>query len=1031
MTDGRAEQLFQEWSEEQYERLQESQLAEASLAERRELDTLRRDASGDEWLEKVDQYARKCLREMSAPGHTSYDLEKGEAAPPPLPTATPVDEKPKRSRWCKFTFGLPEKILVRNAIVATIALFLPFWEIIQTISYNTSLMIPILALILALRPIHMTCLGYEMQQIMVLLSAWPFYIVYSILIVAISPRNIVGYLVLFFVGVLIAFLIGVLRVSVLMTLMGPTITFSIIHVAIFQIYNMNDYEYPFTEVMLALGGATFGIGAAFIVHWLSAVLIFPWSANKDARQSLQNRYAMYASVLRHLRPVYDRIAIHTLDPKASSCHTRIEKDLIDALDDARQKEISSIPVTQKWVNAALLETRFFRKGDGYRYLERYTNTLNISRSARAAAADVVNNREDFEIDNEEDGPSETLEFHKSIFRRQDSIEHATIDDAEAERKALERENIPVLITKLNLLLELGAHRMAKLVYMVPSDRSNDEAREHTLKQLEREQGAMEKIAKELEDLAITWMQRYLRTHATQAYDSSNTEIPDHVFFKRTKLISYVLVLLKLVKEQKQVTEEFAKESIPDKTLAQKEWDMTFPFADPIIPTLHSSDKENLYKPFDSWISRWEHATLTLFSSNEWKLSFKFALGTTFMVLPGMLQQSYKWYSLMQFVNGIFAFQVVLFKSQTGLVIERVIHRLCGVIAGAIIIGVAWELACINGCTDENRKWILFAFEVVALLCYLWFKTKWPPWGYAGYSMVRTLVSISVGFVKSSDPSQINVWKEGGYVIASSAIGATGALFLSICFWPTSGRDSIREAIAGSYHDFIVLVEQVLTDQYEHPYKIDTMSPHLAAFEHRIARTLYLETGMMLRSVQLEDLQHVNFDAPLPLYSKAVKCSQEIWQSLWKLNHLGGVQIYLRDKEGNPSKTMNTDTAQIFFAANRWLTTSFAAVASQLNKRDRSSSPVLRPIAASPRLLNEVVHNFVGRAYRDELFLNHVMSSRDLALMLNLPLLADCLHEISRSLDGLYELMETYLRTPIYADRLREAERLSFDLYKIE
>lgn len=1022
----RADALFQDWTEDEAGRRHESELAEAGEQERREYRTFRHDISaGDNWLEKVDQYARKSLADMKIPGHSMHDLEKGEAgeeqtAPPPPPI--------KKRR---FTFGLAEKILLRTSVVSTIALLLPFFEPIQTISYRTSLLLPILAMILALRPLHMTSIGHECHQLILLISSWPFYVAYTLLILAISPRNITGYLILFSVGVMIAFSVQSFNASGMMTLLGPTITYSIIHMSLFQIYNMHDYEQPFKEAMIALGGATFGLAAAYFLHWLGAMTIFPWSTGSETRSALRNHYSLYASMLRNLRPVYDRIATHTLDPRGNLEQTLIEKELLDQLDEARLKELGSIPVMQKWVNSTLLETRFLFKGDGYRYLMRYESSLSLSRIARAAAGDVINSRADFEPSGDEEGPSEVLEYHRETFIKQDCIEDATINSQDAARKTLERENIPILMAKLSLLLELGGHRMAKLVGMKPSDKSMDEERQRTFGFLAREQDAMEKIAQDLEDLSISWMERYLRSHAGKAYDQSFEGSPDkHVFFKRTKLVSYVLILLKLVQEQKNVVKQLEKESTPDSSLAGKEWHLTYPFHDVIVPSSENTDRENFYKPWGSMVARWEYKIINFFSSDEWKLALKFALGTTLMILPGLLERSYQLYTVVQFLNGIFAFQVVLFKIQTGLVIERVIQRIVGVFVGCIVIGIAWELACINGCTDDNRKWILYGFEVVALFCYLWFKTKWPGWGYIGFSMMRTLASISTGFVTLSDPATNNIWREGGYVLASTAVGAGGALILATLVWPKNGRESIRLAISDAYHDFTLITEQILTNEYEHPEDITIGTSQLAAYEHRLAQLLYFKTGLLLRSIQLEDMQKINFDAPLPAYAKAVKSSQQVWLSLWKINHLGGVMIYSRDKDGQPAKTMDRTTASAFFAANRWLTTSFSAIAFQLNNRQRRSSPALRPIVASPRLLGAILHDFVSRAYRDELFLESVVSSRNLALMLNLPLLGDCLHEISRSLDGVYELMEAYLREPIYAAHLREAERVSYDLYKI-
>ncbi|GBG27042.1 Hypothetical Protein FCC1311_032652 [Hondaea fermentalgiana] len=1059
MADGR-EQVLSEWEEEGQRRLEESALEVAGDEERAQLLDVKQHEDSDKWLEHVDAYARQCLLEMAAPltgpGSPGVDLEKGAGAgdvadadadsdssadPTRMATASPNSSQSERlkvqqgnkgvssaARFCVFRLTLSQKLMVRNAIIASIALLLPFFESVQTISYSTSLLIPILALILMLRPAHLTAWGHELHQLIIVIGIWPFYIVWSLVILAASPHNLIGYLILLALGVLVAFLIGMMYPSILMTTIGPTIMFSIIHMSLWQIYNFYDYEDPFKQALIALGGATFGMYAAFVLHWLGSVLIFPWSAITEARQALRNRYAAYATMLRRLRPVYDRIAVHTLDPSADIGRTFVSKELIDALADAREMEVSSIVVSQRSVGSALLETRFLGKGDGLKYLRRYQDTLNLTRNARFPAGEIVSRQDDFLGPAESESGLGKFMEQKDGFLQQDLAQEAALaQDAEAQSKLdAARERIPMLITKLNLLLELGAHRMAQLAGSRSSDRSEDAMRSKMLHFLAREQAVMEKLGEELEELAVSWMELYLRAHAADAFKDSI----HMTFLKRTRLISYVLVLLKLVREQKQVVAGFEKEKVADPCAAKREWTMSFPVNDAIMPTLHSSSQEEMYTPIESRRARWEQKLLRLFGSTSWKMAIKFAFGTTLLVLPAMIDPFYQTFSMIQLLNGVFTFQVVIFWSQTGLVLERVGYRMVGITIGGIALSIAWELACINGCTDDNRKWILYAAEVACLFVYIWFKARWPTKGYLGFSAMRTLASMSTAFVTTSDPATVDIWLRTGYVLASSLIGALGALFLTVAIWPTSGRYNLREAIARSYHDFVLITESVLTDRFETPDVMDTMSPQVSAFEHKLARRLYLETGVMIRSAQLETMQRINFDASFELYVQAVKSSQDIWQSLWKLNHLGGLHVYKKGENGEPMRTMHPHTARIFLAANRWLTTSFAAVASQLNSKHRDSTPVLRPLAASPQLLVEIMHDFVGRAYRDEVLLEYVVSSRDLALMLNLPLLMDSLYDISISLDKLYTFMETYLRKPVYADRLRDAERISLDLYKL-
>lgn len=1060
--------LFQEWAEEQESQRLESKIQEAGEEETGQLLELKRDESEEDWLRHVDEYVKKCLEDMAAPlpAHDlktdSHDLERGQSSristadniggqtkggkdssntDKPRPTRTKVRGGQPRCNLCSLS--RPSKVLVRNAITTAIATMLPFFAKITSLTYNTSLLIGIFALVLALRPIHLTTLGHEHQQVILFVILWPFFYVWSLFMIGIAAHNLVGFVWLLLAGVVGSNLLGNLFPSSIMTMINMTITFSVIHVQVWKIYNFEDFEDPFKESNIALGGATFGLALSFFVHYACSLLVFPWSSIPPARDSLRTRYISYATTLRRLRPVYDRIANHTLSPSTSSTPLRLEPALVHALREAHEQEAASIPLAQKWVGSAILETRFLFNGNGLRYLRRYNDTLGLSRNARHAAADIINHENDFlesadSIFNSENSPADSYEQNRTKDwidsdveseeianqRMHDLTQPGTSTNDVYVSHEEERKRIPELIAKINLLLELGAHRMAQLAKTRATPSADVDIKERMLRYLDREQAVLESLSGELNKLAVNWMERYLRSHAVKAFSNI---VLDKTFFRRTKLVSYVLILIKLVKAQHEVIGSFKQEREYIPGGARREWAMTFPFHDSIIPTLYPSSKENMYEPMGR-LDKLEHGAMNFFADLPWKLAFKTGLGTTLLVLPGLLSSFYEVYSTVALVNAVFTFQITIFKTQAGLVIERVFHRLTGVACGAILISAGWEAACANGCKDPNTKWILYAFEIAALSFYMWMKTAIPKHGYIGYATVRTMVSISVEFVIDDNPADIDIWRYAGYVIASSAIGALGATVLSLFLWPTNGRIFLRETLAKSYHDFVLICEQVLTDRYEHPDVLDSMRPDVAAFEHNVARALYVESGINLRAAHLESMQHYNFDAPFELYAKAVTSTQHIWQALWKLNHLGGLRIYSIDYEGHPAKTMHTKTARVFFAAHRWLTQTFVGISAQLRNPKRDSLPVLRPIVASPFLLNEMLQDSIGRAYNDEVFLDHIVSSRDLALMLNLPLMTECFHDIGNALDSLYEFLDAFLRKPKYADRLRSAEFRSYDVY---
>ncbi|GBG27044.1 Hypothetical Protein FCC1311_032672 [Hondaea fermentalgiana] len=924
-----------------------------------------------------------------------------------------------------------QMILARDAIVAALALLLPFFPAIRDISQGSSILIPIFVLILALRPLNDTCIGVEVQQWLSFAFTWPFFYAWSVFMFVVATDNIGAFMFLLGLFLIFAMLVGLTNSYSTLCMVVESITYTLVHISAWRIYNFqNEPESEKFHLALAkLNGASFAIALPFFLHWFGAMAIFPWRAEVPARNALYSRYCSYAKMLRRLRPVYDRIAVYTLNPTAQTEAIGVPSDLLDALSEAREQEVASIPLAQKWMDSALMETRFRFRGEGMVYVERYERTLGVTRIARSAATDLLTKlqRTYARMRANPEEAARSLEAEKALFLEIEAAENENMEEGEKKRKEMERSRIPILVTQINLLLEMGAHRLAQLAAAPPRQRREfSEEERQALLLLRREQRFLDRLAKNLHGLALTWMRRFLRRHALQPPDASR---PNHkAFFKRTKLAAYILVLLKLVSLHRKAWQELAAEPGADKRRWKREWRLTFPFPTKFLTVLPVVDRETFYTPLDGCLAVTEHGVSEFFSSRLWKVAFKFALGTTLLALPGVLESSYQWYSSVQLLNAVFTFQVILFKTQAGLVIERTIHRLVGLFLGYLVIGIAWELACIHGCASSGHKWILYAVELLSLAAYLWQKTKIPKHGYVGFAAFRTIVSLSVVFAESSDPDSVEIWQQGGFVLASSAVGAGVALVLALLLWPASGRSMIREALSEAYLDFIVLFETILTERYDKPDDMVRELANVTSFENRIARGLFGDMTPKLRSAELETMQHINFDAPHDLYLKAVISTRRIWHSLWKLHHLGGIYIYLRDKEGQTLVSMRPSTARDIFASNRWLTSAFAVIAARFGSKRRDAMPVLRPVAATPHVLEEILQDFLARAYSDDLFLGRVVASDDLSMMCNLPLLNDSLLDISYALDDLFTFMERFLRKPEYADRLRKAERTSFDLY---
>ncbi|GBG27040.1 Hypothetical Protein FCC1311_032632 [Hondaea fermentalgiana] len=1053
-----ANEILSDWAEDaRAARLQDA-LDEVALAEKEQFTDLEAaEAAGANILSRVEEFARESLREIAEEDEDSTskeelssssesDAQRSDAKG----AATPLKTKGAASRCLSGFHSVVQSLLsalhvtrfrrtlARNAIVAIIACVLQWMPGIAEYSTNSfEYLIPIFVLVLGLRPFNDTFVGAETQQLIGCVVVWPPLYAFSVFMIAVSLHSLGGFCFLFGIAVLLAIMVGLSYPSIILGVLIETIMFSIMHLQVWRQYNLQDTGSSNTTVGQSefdgsidiITGGTFVLGVSVLLHWGGAIIIFPWFAVQHTRQTLGTRYAAHAALLRHLRPVYGRIAMYTMDPTTQQYPSGIPEDLLQKLKVAHEQEVSSIPLGQRWVAAALLETRFMFQGDGIRYLERYHGNLTLTRIARSAAFGALHRTWPFAKLGEK-GLKADLMRERALFLEQEAIENIQLDEASINRKVKERTQIPLLLIKMSILLELGAQRLAALVSMKPPQpHEQSRARSDLLSLLAREQSLLNEHADELEDLARTWMARVLRTHAARVNDASRPN--KEVFFRRTKLISYILILLKLAKAQEDTVAALAAESEPHPDDWRREWKLTLPFQYTFLPSYYNAKRSSFYKPLGGFLARAERWCDQFFSGHTWKMSFKFALGTTCLVLPGFLTASHSAYTSIQLLNANVSFQFILFKTQTGLVIERTLHRTSGIAIGAIAIGIGWELACIGGCSADYYQWILFAMELVTIGAYLWFRSLVPAHGYIGFAASRTVVSLAMLSTAQVEADHTYAWAQAGFVVVSSALGGAGALVLAFFLWPTSGRFFIRRTLSQTYHDFVVHFEQVLLARYERPDLMNRELTKVIALEHVIAHDLFVNMMPKLRSAQLESMQRINFDAPHELYVRAVDSTRLIWHSLWKLHHLGGIRIFLRDKAGNPAVAMRPSTARSFFAVNRWLTSAFATAAAQLGSSQRESLPVLRPLAASPELLNEMVQDFLSQAFADDLLMDQILESGDLSLLANLPFLADSLLQISFALDDLFTLMEAVVPVPEYADRLRKAEQRSFDLYARE
>jgi hypothetical protein len=451
-----------------------------------------------------------------------------------------------------------------------------------------------------------------------------------------------------------------------------------------------------------------------------------------------------------------------------------------------------------------------------------------------------------------------------------------------------------------------------------------------------------------------------------------------------------------------------------------------------------------------WVHRFDQLQSVL-NSIPFKVALKFSFGTTLISLLSYLPATYATFGDIQLFQGIFAFQVILYRLYLGLVFERTFQRLAGVCVGYLYLGVCWEFVQQIAQSAWNG-WLLFVLGVPLVWLYVWIIKAKPRIGYIGFAFVRTY-AVLVGPLlleaagESPESLKDGYWVYGAWALLSTLIGAILAVSLGILVWPTSGRKSLKLVLANIYRDFILVTEGAILYNYYRPSKKNAAEygsgwkecPELSLAESHLAIKVHTDTGILLRAAQLESIEYTAFDATVTEYTRAVQCTKKLWHALWKLHHIGGLRLLTSSelstlalpKWGEQQKhlSMNYGTLRLNLGMHRLFTSAFSTVACTLMSTDPENAlPVLDPVVASPSLLAEMLHDFLVQCYSDEELMKSLVASRDLDLLANLIIFRDVVLDIGESLKGMYQFIRMFSLDPVFGESLQDADDTTFSRY---
>ena len=240
----------------------------------------------------------------------------------------------------------------------------------------------------------------------------------------------------------------------------------------------------------------------------------------------------------------------------------------------------------------------------------------------------------------------------------------------------------------------------------------------------------------------------------------------------------------------------------------------------------------------------------------------------------------------------------------------------------------------------------------------------------------------------------------------------------------------------------MITEGAILYNYHRPAKKNTaevgwkVCPELSLAETSLSPLIFTQTDVLLRAAELESIEYTAFDATVSDYTKAVECTRKLWHALWKLHHIGGLRLLVKQEApshsikglGLPREhlSMNHGTLRLNLGMHRLFTSAFSTIASTLMSSNMENSlPCLRPVVASPDLLAEMLHDFLIQCYSDEKLVESLIASRDLDLLANLFIFRDVVLDIGEALEGMFQFANAFSLDPVFAESLRHADRSVF------
>jgi len=913
-----------------------------------------------------------------------------------------------RRQWLEMSRA--NQLTARRAASMVLGLAFPLVEVLNSPGSGTSTLVPIIVLALGLVPDGGTSVGQEVHNAMLLVFSNLLVSAYGLFVVSVSGVSAAGFLLLVgcfsFVSVSLAYYSPALWV---LPIVLNNVVLAVVSTQTFAIVKSDDGDFSRAIPVVMGGSYSFFVGTA--IHVASAVFIFPWYAEHEVKKVLSGRWTLYGEVLRLTEQVYNQVARITIHPEERTKWLFLDANLREELRKARQAELQASMKAKSLLIPALLESRWRCSTRGLQYVEMYRVSNRLIRLLRSSADDALqrfNRIKDYDL-----------------VRQQKEMRSVKGYDGYDDL-------LQVLASIMQVLSQ-----SSPLLSMILEPQKSEHEIDGYMSALLAKQDELELKWAVLEQSGLKWVKEAVKRHLIDAPPRhSRLNGVDPLPF--TILLNFLPLLAKIIEQQRELVTHM---------------DLNRPWRANSSP--NALKHKWVISLFNTNLDVYERDTLRVFATSKtfhertrgfisnlyahakdvpFVIGLKFSIGMVLLTLPAYLEGSQDWFSEVQATNAVFTFAMILFKLRTGVVLERTAHRVVGITLGGLYVGLSVELACVNGCVALDG-WSIFLLALLPLALYLWLLRKHPSISYMGFALVRTHMSTSIPFILEwrsgllSAPSMM--WRSAGLVILSSYVGALVAIFVGVIIWPTSGRDAFRHLMGNIFVEFELLYERCMLLWYEGgPKECPEVSAELELAEALIANEIFLATGPLLRSIELESKQRVHVSGPsFKHYEKAAQSAQHIWRYVWKFHHIAGIRMKVHD--GNdylPNRIVRPLSVRRVMMLNRFVSDTFSVLSSTLLASKGATLPALRPMCATPHLVTEALNDIVLGLYKDVQFTTQILASNDLLEVANVVVFRETMINLSYSLETLFEFLEQIIPVTVNAERLREKELEIFALF---